>query len=116
MSFVSESRASPSREFSAVAWSNSEPFGAEFANVRLDRDRLSAEGVAINSAPEPYRLDYTLETAADFVANVEVSARGDGWQRSLTLTQSASAGWTAATQSNPLRGFEQRGSANGSTI
>jgi uncharacterized protein len=98
---VSDSNAFPSGEgFSTVAWSKSEPFGAEFANVRLGRDRLSAEGVAIGSAPVAYRLDYTLVTAADFVATkVEVSTRGDGWQRSLTLTHSPSGGWTATTQS-----------------
>ena len=85
---------------SAVAWSKSEPFGAEFANVRVDRDRLCADGVAIGSTPVPYRLDYTLVTGADFVATeVEVTAWGDGWRRGLTLTHSSSDGWTAATQS-----------------
>ena len=98
---MDDSSAFPSDEgFSAVAWSKSEPFGAEFATVRLDRDRLFAEGVAIGSAPVPYRLDYTLETTADFVAtSVEVSARGDGWRRSLTLTRSPNGRWTVATQS-----------------
>jgi hypothetical protein len=63
MSLVDDSSASPSGEgFSAVAWSKSEPFGADFANARLARDRLSAEGVAISGALLRYRLECTLET------------------------------------------------------
>jgi hypothetical protein len=50
--------------------------------------------------PVPYRLDYALATVAGFVATqVEGSARGDGRQRSLTLTRLSSRGWTAETQS-----------------
>jgi hypothetical protein len=77
---------------SAVAWSKSEPFGAEFANVRVDRDRLCADGVAIGSTPVPYRSSaqrYTFVEEstegrlvrfeaidADFVADVVFDERG----------------------------------------
>jgi len=66
----------------------------------LSSNRLTVEGVAIGSVPVPYRLDCALATVAGFVATqVEVSARGDGRQRSLTLTRLSSRGWTAETQS-----------------
>jgi hypothetical protein len=42
--------------------------------------------VALGSTPLPYRLDYTFETVSDFVtARLVVSARGEGWARSLDL-------------------------------
>ena len=39
----------------ALAWSKANPFGAEFAEVRLGGDRLVATGVALGSEPMPYR-------------------------------------------------------------
>jgi len=60
----------------------------------LSSNRLTVEGVAIGSVPVPYRLDYALATVAGFIATqVELSARGDGRQRSLTLTRLSSRGW-----------------------
>ena len=41
----------------AVAWSKKAPFGAEYAEVSLSSDALSASGIAIGSEPLPYRLD-----------------------------------------------------------
>jgi hypothetical protein len=80
--------------FRCVAWSKAEPFGAEFADVRLDADSLGARGVAIASTPSPYRLDYELETASGFVTTrLRVTSRGDGWQRSLDLRRTDSGVW-----------------------
>jgi hypothetical protein len=77
-----------------VAWSKTEPFGAEFAEIRTDGDALFAHGVAIGSAPSPYRLDYELETAPAFVTSrLVVRARGDGWMRSLDLRRAGSGAW-----------------------
>ncbi len=79
-----------------VAWSKDDPVGAEIASVALLPDRMQASGVAIGSDPEPYRLDYQLETREGFVtARVLVTARGDGWSRRLELTRSGAAGWNA---------------------
>ena len=50
----------------AVAWSKDDPFGAEHASVQLSADTLSARGVAIGSHPEPYRLDYSVDTTSAF--------------------------------------------------
>jgi hypothetical protein len=82
------------RPLRCVAWSKAEPFGAEFAEVRVDGDVLAARGVAIGSAPFPYRLDYELETASAFVTSrLLVMARSNGWMRSLDLRRASSGAW-----------------------
>jgi hypothetical protein len=78
----------------SVAWSKADPLGAEFVDVRLARDELAATGVAIGSAPLPYRLDYSFETAGAFMtARLGVTARGDGWARRLDLRRSRAGVW-----------------------
>lgn len=82
----------------AVAWSKDDPFGAEYAEIAVDGDALTASDIAIGSGPLPYRLDYTLRTGAGFVtAEVEVSSRGNGWARSMKLVRSDVGHWTAET-------------------
>jgi hypothetical protein len=77
-----------------IAWSKADPFGAEFVDVRLGRDELSAVGVALGSAPVHYRLDYTFETARAFVtARLRITARGDGWVRALDLRRTDAGAW-----------------------
>ncbi len=84
-----------------MAWSKDEPFGAEFAEIRFDAERLSAAGIAIGSDPLPYRLDYSLTTATGFVTTeVEVSARGDGWHRSLSLSRTPVGEWIVNTRTS----------------
>jgi uncharacterized protein len=84
----------------AVAWSKNEPFGAEYAEIALDDESLSAAGIAIGSDPLPYRLDYSLRTGPDYVTTeVDVASRGDGWERSLHLVRSPHGRWTAETSS-----------------
>lgn len=46
----------------AVAWAKERAWGAEFVDVQLSRDRLSATGAAIGWDPVAYVLSYTLET------------------------------------------------------
>lgn len=83
-------------ESRSIAWSKADPFGAEFVEVRLGRDELSAAGVALGSAPVPYRLDYTFETTRAFVtARLRVTARGDRWVRALDLRRTDSGAWEA---------------------
>jgi uncharacterized protein len=79
----------------AVAWSKEDPFGVEFAEIALEYEHLRAGGVAIGSDPEPYRLDYTLETATGFVTTrLWVESRGDGWRRTLDLRRAADGTWS----------------------
>jgi hypothetical protein len=79
-----------------VAWTKEDPVGAEIALVELAADSMRASGVAIGSDPEPYRLDYELETNKGFATSrLLVRTRGEGWSRRLELTRRASRGWTA---------------------
>jgi hypothetical protein len=80
----------------SVAWDKDDA-GAEYVEVTLATDGLSASGVAIGGEPVAYRLDYTLETGPDFVtARLEVTARGEGWRRTLDLRRGGSGDWTAS--------------------
>jgi hypothetical protein len=83
-----------------VAWSKGDPFGAEIAVLERAGDRLKAEGVAIGSDPEPYRLEYSLETGARFITTkVIVTSTGDGWSRKLDLRREpGSGGWSAEVE------------------
>lgn len=81
-----------------VAWTKDDPIGAEVAFVSLSADRLSAGGTAIGNDPEPYRLDYTLETGSQFVTTrVVVDVLGESWGRRLELTRAASGEWQVET-------------------
>ena len=65
--------------------------------MNLTRDGLSASGTAIGSAPAGYRLDYRLETGSDYVTKrLSVTARGEGWRRTLDLTRLRSGRWICA--------------------
>jgi hypothetical protein len=91
----------PSRH--SIAWLKEEPFGVEHADVSLSANRLAATGVAIGSAPAPYRLDYRLLTRRGFVTSrLRVSTRGDGWRRELDLRRSPAGIWSATTLSEGL--------------
>jgi hypothetical protein len=82
-----------------IAWSKDDPLGAEFVEFRMGPDDLVARGVAIGSAPVPYRLDYELETVARFVtARFVATTRGDGWFRTLDLVRDPSGVWKETTQ------------------
>jgi hypothetical protein len=72
-----------------------EPFGVEFAELRIHEQRLTASGVAVGTAPVPYRLDYELETGTGFVtASLRVTSRGEGWRRELELCRDHDGGWS----------------------
>lgn len=83
----------------AVAWAKDDPVGAEFAEIALSDEHVSAEGVAIGSEPIPYRLDYTLETVSGFVTSrLLVSTRGEGWRRRLDLRRDAAGAWSVTVR------------------
>lgn len=80
----------------AVAWVKDDPFGVEFAEIEIGEDRMGARGVAIGTAPRPYRLDYELETHPGFVtARLRATSRGEGWRRELDLRRDVDGGWSA---------------------
>ena len=70
--------------------------GAEWADVVLRPDRLSARGTAIGAKPFPYRLDYELDTGPGFVTRrLRVRSHGNGWRRHLDLRRAEDGTWTA---------------------
>jgi hypothetical protein len=74
-----------------------DPFGVEFAEIGITADNLTAGGVALGSAPVPYRLDYELETTAGFAtAWLRVTSRGEGWRRELELMREDNGTWSIA--------------------
>lgn len=85
-----------SERLRTVAWAKDDPHGVELAEVRLSRSSLTASGIAVGSDPVPYRLDYSLETAPDFVTTLlRVEARGEGLHKTLDLRRSATGEWRA---------------------
>lgn len=83
----------------AVAWVKDDPFGVEFAEIALAPQGLAAEGVAIGAEPLPYRLDYTLETAAGFVTSrLRACSRGEGWRRVLDLRRDSEGAWSVTSE------------------
>lgn len=82
----------------AVAWIKEG--GAEFADVLIAGERLTATGVAIGAEPIGYRLDYKLETDYGFITlGLLVTARGTGWSRTLDLRRNRRGRWTVRTKS-----------------
>jgi len=78
-------------------WVKTDPIGTEFAAVHITPEGLTASGTAMGSSPSGYRLDYRLETGSAFVTRrLSVTARGDGWKRSLDLTRLRSGRWVCA--------------------
>ncbi len=98
----------------SVGWSKAEPFGAELAEVQVESDRLAARGVAIGSTPALYRLDYELETDPGFVTvRLVVTARGQGWMRSLDLRRAPSGIWKETWQEGGVcRALGSRGATD----
>jgi hypothetical protein len=79
-----------------LMWAGTDEWRAETAEVRLHADRLTATGVQLGLTPEPYRLDYVLDTAAAWVTRtLRVTAAGDGWRRTLHLTRDADGRWSS---------------------
>lgn len=88
--------AHPAETRRAVAWVKDDPFGVEFAQIAIAGEYLTAAGVAIGTAPLPYRLDYELETEPGFVtARLRVTSSGEGWRRKLDLRRDENGVWSA---------------------
>src|SRR5713226_582438 len=84
----------------AIAWVKESDHGAEFADVLIARERLTATGLSIGAAPVGYRLDYKLETDHGFTTlGLLVTARGAGWNRTLDLRRNRRGKWSVRTKS-----------------
>jgi hypothetical protein len=79
-----------------LMWAGIDEWRAETADLRLREDRFTATGVQLGLTPEPYRLDYVLDTTAAWVTRtLRVTAAGDGWRRTLHLTRDPDGRWSS---------------------
>ncbi|MDX6260502.1 MAG: uncharacterized protein QOH84_2190 [Kribbellaceae bacterium] len=82
-------------------WSGDGSWHAEAVRLQLDEDRLTASGTQFGADPLPYRVDYELETGAQWVTRrLHVDAVGNGWSRSLELLSDESGHWTCSTSAD----------------
>lgn len=82
----------------AIAWVREDGGGAEFVDVVIAKERLTATGMAIGAEPVGYRLDYKLETDYGFATLVLlVTARGAGWSRKIDLRRNRRGQWSVRT-------------------
>jgi hypothetical protein len=82
------------REHRIAVWRGLDVWRAEYADVWLYSDRLIARGIQLGVEPEPYRLQYALDTAHRFVtARLTVDCTGAGWSRRLDLVQDDDGSW-----------------------
>lgn len=94
----------------AVAWAKDDSPGAELAVIELESQRLRASGVAIGSAPEPYRLSFELQTRDRFVTErATVETQGADWARRLEIQRSAADVWSASTRSAGMLAMPEAG-------
>ncbi|MDQ4149913.1 MAG: putative glycolipid-binding domain-containing protein [Actinomycetota bacterium] len=78
-----------------VVWAGTDEWRAEAASVELLGKGVKATGTQIGRYPAPYRLDYELDAADNFITrNLEVAVTGDGWWRRLSLTHDGNGGWS----------------------
>lgn len=78
-----------------LTWAGIGSWLAEFVEVRQAAGGFTARGVQLGVDPLPYRLDYQLTTTGGWVTRtLEVTAAGDGWQRTLHLIREAAGEWT----------------------
>jgi hypothetical protein len=80
----------------AVVWRGLEEWLAEHAQVELRDDGVLATGVQLGVTPEPYLVEYHLDTPSDWITRrLEVEASGAGWRRRLTLEHDGAGHWIA---------------------
>jgi len=79
-----------------LTWRVSESDGLETAWVEWNGGGLRARGRVAATRPEPYWLDYEVQTAADWTTRqLRVSAETAGGVRALDLRRDPKGGWSA---------------------
>ncbi len=77
-----------------VLWSGLDAWRAEASVVELMPRGALASGTQLGVDPVPYRLDYSLDAAEDFVTkSLQVEATGEGWARRLRLSHGGDGAW-----------------------
>jgi uncharacterized protein len=88
-----------------LVWRGLDDWLAEATQVHLDADRFQAWGTQLGSAPHPYRVDYALTTAANWITErFQLLVRDAYGERRLDLRRCADGAWTASGR--PLPGLE----------
>jgi hypothetical protein len=80
----------------SLIWRGVEEWRAEAVRIELGDGRLTASGTQISDDPEPYRIDYELETGDEWVTR-RLELQG------LVLERSGEGTWTA--NGEPLEGL-----------
>lgn len=77
-----------------VVWSGLDAWRAEVVSLDLTSDGIRANGTQVGVNPLPYRLEYTLDAAENFVTRrLDVTVEGEGWTRRISLTHDGNGGW-----------------------
>ena len=77
-----------------AVWRGLDAWRAEYVDVWLHTDRLLARGTQIGVEPEPYRLQYALDTAVSFAtARLTADTAGAGWSRRVDLIRDPDGTW-----------------------
>ena len=82
------------REHRVAAWRGLDAWRAEYVDIWLYADRVLARGVQIGVEPEPYRLQYALDTIPRFTtARLTADTAGAAWSRRLDLIRGQDGDW-----------------------
>jgi hypothetical protein len=78
-----------------VIWRGTDAWRTEAAAIDLTDSGVRATGTQLGLDPVPYRLDYELDAAEDWVTRqFTLRAVGEGWERSLKLARAAEGEWS----------------------
>jgi hypothetical protein len=76
-----------------VVWRGLDDWRVEVSEVSLSDDGMGARGTQIGLDPVPYRLDYELEAPGLVTRSLEIEVIGEGWRRSLRLSNDGKGSW-----------------------
>lgn len=94
-----------------IVWEGTDVWRAEASLVDLGNDRVRATGVQLGIDPLPYRLEYELDTTANWETHrLQVRSSGAGWTRHLDLRHDGAGRWRCeASQHGTVDGFADPG-------
>jgi uncharacterized protein len=81
-----------------LVWTGVEEWLTESAAVDLGADGMSATGTQLGAEPDPYRVDYRLETPDFVTRELDLTATADGWRRHLLLRHDGTGAWVAEVE------------------
>jgi uncharacterized protein len=86
------------RDHHVAVWRGLDAWRAEYVDIWLHADRILARGTQLGVEPEPYRLQYALDTAPRFTTTrLTADTAGAGWSRRLDLIRRPDGDWRVST-------------------